>query len=312
MSGFKKAISYVDEPLVSIIMNCFNSDTYLKEAIESVYSQTYKNWEIIFWDNASNDNSPAIAKSYDNKLKYFFAEENTNLGTARKLAMRKASGKYIAFLDCDDLFLEEKLENQVSFMEENDYVMSYGSTILINESGEKIRTRRVKNTSGYIFDALLNHYEIFMQSVMIRKSLLEKEALYFDKKLIYNPDYNLFMKIASKHKIGVLRDYLIKYRFSPNSLSNNTTSIASIEMRHTLDEIFMKSPELKLAYKKESKAAYDKAQYYEVVSAIYKKDKILARKELERIMFSKIEYLILYLLLSLPISSNNILKILGR
>ena len=83
-------------------------------------------------------------------------------------------------------------------------------------------------------------------------------------------------------------------------------------MKYTLDNIFLKSPDLKLSNKNELKDAYDKAQYYQAVSAIYNKDKILARKEMRTIIFSRIEYFILYLLLFLPISHNRILKILGR
>ena len=78
MNGSKE-IPKIDQPLVSVIMNCYNSDKYLKEAIDSVYNQSYSNWEIIFWDNASNDSSSAIAKSYDERLKYFLAKENLRI-----------------------------------------------------------------------------------------------------------------------------------------------------------------------------------------------------------------------------------------
>ena len=98
------------QPLVSVIMNCYNSDSYLKEAIDSIYAQTYSNWEIIFWDNASTDKSSDIAKSYDNKVKYYKAESTTSLGEARFLAVEKSIGEYLAFLDCDDYWLPEKLK----------------------------------------------------------------------------------------------------------------------------------------------------------------------------------------------------------
>ena len=92
-----------NKPLVSVIMNCYNSDTYLGEAIDSVISQTYKNWEIIFWDNQSTDKSAEIVKSYDDeRIKYFYAPSFTSLYEARNYAIEKANGEYIAFLDCDD------------------------------------------------------------------------------------------------------------------------------------------------------------------------------------------------------------------
>jgi glycosyltransferase involved in cell wall biosynthesis len=299
-------------PLVSVIMNCYNSDRYLKEAIESVYAQSYQNWEIIFWDNCSTDNSAKISNQYDSKLKYFVAEKNTNLGKARNLAMKKANGKYISFLDCDDLFLPEKLRLQVSFMENSDYVFSYGSSIIINESGAKIRERKVKNKSGYLFPNLLRHYEVAMQSVMIDRSTLTREKLNFDERLSYSPDYNLFMKVASRYEIGVINQNLIKYRFSSNSLSSQTTSIASCEMRYTLDYIFNESVNLENKYKNEAQAAYDKVQYYRAVSQIYENNKKSARNELFTIRFSRIPYFALYLLLFLPFSNQYLLKLLGR
>ena len=76
-------------PLVSIIMNCYNGAKFLEEAIDSIYTQTYSNWEIVFWDNASTDDSASIAKSYDDRLKYHLALETTPLGEARDLALKK-------------------------------------------------------------------------------------------------------------------------------------------------------------------------------------------------------------------------------
>ena len=100
-------------PLVSVIMNCLNGEQYLREAIDSVYAQTYDNWEIIFWDNASYDGTKKIAKSYDSKLKYFKSEVTSILGAARVLAVEKAKGEYFAFLDCDDIWYKEKLDKQM-------------------------------------------------------------------------------------------------------------------------------------------------------------------------------------------------------
>ena len=102
------------EALVSVIMNCFNGEKYLKEAIDSVLNQTYSNWEIILWDNQSTDNSEGIVKSFnDNRIKYFYSEEFTILGEARNRALSKAQGEFIAILDCDDLWYPTKLEKQL-------------------------------------------------------------------------------------------------------------------------------------------------------------------------------------------------------
>ena len=85
------------QPLVSIIMNCFNGERYLREAIDSIYAQTYSNWEIIFWDNASLDSSYKIASSYDSKIKLFKSNTNTSLGEARSEAIKNSNGDWLAF-----------------------------------------------------------------------------------------------------------------------------------------------------------------------------------------------------------------------
>ena len=107
----------VGKPLVSIIMNCYNSDHFLREAIESVYDQTYSNWEIIFWDNASTDSSSIIARSYnDGKLKYYNADVNTTLGIARNAAIERSNGEIIAFLDVDDYWKKISLNCKCHFL----------------------------------------------------------------------------------------------------------------------------------------------------------------------------------------------------
>ena len=104
------------QPLISIIMNCYNGETYLQESINSVLSQTYKNWELIFWDNKSQDKSAEIFKGHEDKrFKYFYANEHTTLYKARNLAIKKSKGNFIAFLDTDDLWDENKLELQMCY-----------------------------------------------------------------------------------------------------------------------------------------------------------------------------------------------------
>ena len=301
------------QPLVSIIMNCFNSETYLEEAIESVFNQNFDDWEIIFWDNLSTDKSAVIANSYGHKLKYYLANKHTELGVARNLALNKASGKYIGFLDCDDLYTENKLTNQINFMEENShYFMSYGSSIIINDKGKEIKRRITKNKSGNIFGNLLNHYEISMQTVIIKKSILDDDNLSFDTNLKYNPDFNLFMKIAANYPVGVLKEPLGKYRVSDDSLSRKTISIAGKEIKYTLDELCHSSLNLKDRYKVNFKQAYNKLHYYEAVYAVYRNDRKDALKELRPVIFSRIEYFILYLLLLSFVPLNVILKVVGR
>ena len=90
-------------PLVSVIMNCYDGESYLAEAVKSVLNQTYKNFEVIFWDNQSKDKSAIIYKSFkDKRLKYYYAKKHTSLYDARNLAIKKSKGKLIPFLEVSD------------------------------------------------------------------------------------------------------------------------------------------------------------------------------------------------------------------
>ena len=106
------------KPIVSIIMNCHNGQKYIKESLNSIKKQTFKNWETIFFDNQSNDNSLEIAKSFkkDKRIKIFKSIKKLSLYEARNEAIKKTRGIYIAFLDADDLWLPKKLEIQLDYI----------------------------------------------------------------------------------------------------------------------------------------------------------------------------------------------------
>lgn len=112
--------------LVSIIMPSYNSDKYIIDSINSIIAQTYVTWELIVVDDCSNDNTVAIIKSYaDSRIRLFINNSNSGAAISRNRALRKAEGKWIAFLDSDDMWLPEKLERQLVFMEKNNYNFTY-------------------------------------------------------------------------------------------------------------------------------------------------------------------------------------------
>ena len=108
-----------EQPLVSVIMNCFNGEKYLREAIDSVLAQTYQNWELIFWDNQSTDLSAAIVKKYrDKRIRYFYAPQHTKLYKARNEAYKRCKGELISLLDTDDHWKKTKLSIQVELFKD--------------------------------------------------------------------------------------------------------------------------------------------------------------------------------------------------
>ena len=126
-------------PLVSIIMNCHNGEKFLRQSIQSVLHQSYKNWELIFWDNFSEDDSKKIiAKFSDKRIKYFKSTKFNRLYKSRNLAIQNAKGEFISFLDTDDLWQKDKLEKQMNFFSKNEgYKIIYSNYYIYDESKKK-------------------------------------------------------------------------------------------------------------------------------------------------------------------------------
>lgn len=219
------------QPLVSVIMNCYNSDKYLKDAINSVLSQTYQNWEIIFWDNQSTDKSAEIVKSYnDERIKYFYAPKHTMLGEARNLAVKQANGDWIGFLDCDDIWYNNKLEVQFQNLPDDIGMIYSRMEFLLENSGLKtdmaksisknIYPKRKHLPSGDIFDKLLFECFIPLPSVLIKKDLFNQVGG-INGSLKVAEDYDIFLKVANVSKVKVVDNVLCKYRVHENNLSHS-------------------------------------------------------------------------------------------
>lgn len=230
----------IKNPKVSIIMNCFNCSKFLRDAIDSVYLQTFKDWEIVFWDNCSMDGSDKIARSYDSKLKYYRAEKHTDLGSARNLAVEKSSGDWIAFLDCDDYWLPEKLEKQLLRLTQDDEnsiglvyckakieVMNSGSILSKGKDYfEFLNEKPIKE--GSIFNDLLYENFIVFASVLIKRDYF-LESGKIDTGLVHSEDYDIILKIAEKYLIGGVNEFLCVYRVHDSNESHKTTEIGFFE-----------------------------------------------------------------------------------
>ena len=207
-----------DTPLVSVIMNCYNGDKFLKKAIDSVYSQSYKNWEIVFLDNASTDSSSDIALSYDDRLKYYKLEQTVNLGEARVEATNLAIGEYIAFLDCDDLWCRDKIYRQVETIHGTNSGLVYCSTNIIDENGVVTGNTKKDIQSGFIFPSLTKKNFIPFVSVLMPIKVY-KRCGGFPSHYKNSTDYHLFLKVSKKYNITAIEDTLCSYRVHSNNLS---------------------------------------------------------------------------------------------
>jgi len=203
-------------------MNCFNGERYLRQAIDSVLAQSYPDWELVFWDNRSTDSSKKILDKYqDKRIKYFYSDKFTDLHQARNLAINKAEGQYIAFLDTDDFWSPNKLDRQVREIIKTKSVFLYSNCWILNKKTffKKKKITRNKLPSGFIFKDLLKHYVCPLGSILIEKKFLETKNIFFNENYKIIGDFDLVIQIALKEKIICLQEPLTTYRIHPGSFS---------------------------------------------------------------------------------------------
>ena len=225
------------QPLVSIIVNCFNGEEYLREALDSIITQTYKNWEIIFWDNQSTDTSAKIFKSYqDNRLKYYLASSHTKiLYEARNYALKKATGDFIAFLDVDDYWLPDKLEKQIPLFNDPKVGLVYGNLwYLLKKKKRKILSKKTLPT-GMILNELLHDYVIRSATIIIRKKSLESLKFYFNDRFHIIGDFDLSIRLAAEWKLNCVQSPIafVRIHGKNESLLNKNMEINEMKNWYT-------------------------------------------------------------------------------
>ncbi len=250
------------EPLVSIIMNCYNGESYLREAIDSVLSQTYKNWELIFWDNQSNDASANIFKSYDDeRFKYFYSPKHTLLYEARNHAIGHALGKFYAFLDVDDWWEPKKLEHQIPLFEDPKVGLVYGNYWFENQIKGSSRIQYSKSLpSGYILNKLIEHSVIGLLTIVVRKSIF----MGFDSRYHIIGDFDLTINVAKSWKILCVQEPIAHYRWHGKNESINNQDLHIKEIELWRSEMESKLPlDAKKSFKQNGELLiYQKAQLY--------------------------------------------------
>jgi len=237
------------EPLVSVIMNCRNGGKFLAEAIDSIYRQNYFNWEIIFWDNLSTDNSAEIAKSYDRRLRYFRGESIQPLGRARNMAIAQAKGELIAFLDADDLWMPDKLQKQVLLFRNDLVGLVFSDAINLfsttNTYYTQFSTLSILPPRGRIFDYLLEKYGVSMPTVVLRREAMESAGGLFDDAFQYSEEYDLFLRISYNWECDYVAEPLAVYRIHQSLGLSAFSQFEAQERQKTIDKLCLIYPELK-------------------------------------------------------------------
>lgn len=195
--------------LVSIIMPSYNTAKYIADSIESVINQTYTDWELIIVDDCSTDNTDDIVKQFDDKrIIYLKNEKNSGAAVSRNRALKAAKGRWIAFLDSDDLWYPQKLEKQIGFMKENGYSFSYTNYIEIDE-GSNPNGRCITGPKHISKFGMYNYCWPGCLTVMYDADTVGLVQIADIKK---NNDYAMWLKVCRKTECHLLNQVLAEYR----------------------------------------------------------------------------------------------------
>jgi glycosyltransferase involved in cell wall biosynthesis len=225
----KKNSSIYPNPLVSIIINCFNGEEFLIECVNSVIGQSYTNWEIIFIDNNSTDSSGKIINSFTGNIKYYKLEKTIPLYEARNFALDHVNGQVVAFLDCDDFWHPDKLELQLEFYKQG-YALIYSSYSIINSLGMSINCDvLVGENEAISSNSLLRRNMISISSVIVDSSLVKKYR--FNPRFNLIGDFDLWIRLSLNYKFYSINKVLQFNREHQNNLSKKLSNNWILERR---------------------------------------------------------------------------------
>lgn len=206
--------------LVSIITPSYNTAKFIAETIDSVRLQTYNNWEMIIVDDCSTDDTDAVVEGYlgDSRIKFFKNEKNSGAAMSRNRALREAKGRWIAFLDSDDLWEPRKLEKQIKFMEKSGYSFSYTNYVEIDEKSQLLGVQ-VTGPKKITKRGMENYCWPGCLTVMYDR---EKVGLIQIKDIKKNNDYAMWLEVCQKTDCWLLNKELAKYRKRSGSVSRHS------------------------------------------------------------------------------------------
>ena len=211
--------------LLSVLMPVFNSERFVAEAIKSILNQSFKDFEFLILDDCSADKSFEIIEDFkkqDPRIKVFQNEKNLGVVESRNKLINLSKGKYIAWLDSDDIACKNRFEKQIKFLEVHPEIGMVGAyPIIMDENGKKVGTWWFETDPQKLKIELFFHSPFLSSSVMIRKNCLPQN--FYDSKFPVAEDFDLYSKISEHSDAANIPEFLVKYRVNSNGLSKSNT-----------------------------------------------------------------------------------------
>lgn len=233
---------------VSIVINCFNGETFLEKCLNSALSQDYENFEIIFWDNCSTDKSfEIVSKISSEKIRLYRSSKNLPLSEARRLALDKCLGEWVGFLDVDDEWDSNKLSKQVSLLDKtkadkNNNVGIISSLAKIIDDEGVILARNIGRPPSWLNVNLVLQFTnpFIFQTLLFKLDILKSN--WGDRIFYYCPDYHIIMKILLKYDLSHINEELASYRIHSSNLSKKLSEEIYQEPLDALRSAYLEKP----------------------------------------------------------------------
>ena len=207
-------------PSVSINLCCYNSEKYLRETLDSIVSQTYKDWELVIINDGSSDSTEKIIREYivqDYPIVYHY-QENKGIGASRNEALKRSQGEFIAFIDHDDIWLPDKLEKQIPLFHDQEVCLVFSNYMAIYPNGKKVLGSAFFSFHrGNIFKQLLKNNFIVLSTAVVRKAIANEHNGFPHYR--YSEEYELFLKIAKKYRIDFVGEPMAEFRYHQTNSS---------------------------------------------------------------------------------------------
>lgn len=234
----------VVDPIVTVVMPVYNAGLFLSEAVESILNQAFQNFELLLFDDCSTDNSISIIKSFhDERIKSFFSPVNRGYVHHLNEGLRIAKGKYIARMDADDISDLQRLERQVTFMENNPQIGICGTSITVIDNNNKIVRNELYEVEDSKLRVKLMINSCFAHpSVIFRKNVLKEHNLFYNPDLMPAEDYALWCELSAVTKLANLPETLLKYRSHEEQITKRKRHLqrqAASVIRVRMTEVFL-------------------------------------------------------------------------
>jgi len=268
---------------VSVIINCLNGERFLSQAISSIYNQTFPDWDVLFYDNGSNDNSIKIAKSFDKKIRIYANPIKVPLGTSRQHAVDLVKGKYISFLDVDDFWYPEKLYLQVQNLKTTNYSVCLGGIDVINEKNKLLYKIPQRHPFGHGFKEQLFQIDCPTSVTMINKEVLAKKGTRYNHLLKSSCEEDFLLSfLYPNERIAVIDESIAAYRITTNSVTSVYQQRLGYERMCSIRRLNREIPNLQKIYSFEYKDAKARAYFYKASFYMHSGEPAKAKKHLHK------------------------------